>query len=306
MFVALVILTAFSLGSVSGRWTEEAGINDLETVLLSLKRTPPNDPCSVETNGCAGSIINVNTQNKNWLLNQNHFIGFDVLLMNKQPYQNYLRRRRRAATNLFEWQKSADGVIYVPYVIDGLDNAKRLTENLERAAVEYATHTCYRLVKRTNQKDYVNIGDFSGCWSQLGKRGGEQTMSLSKGCQSLDTVLHEFMHVLGFLHEHSRQDRDTHISVNYQNIDDKYRNQFLKFSPTFVHGVAYDFVSIMHYGRKSASNDPNKDSMTAIQNPKQNLGSPSGSSFSPGDIRQLNLKGMCGKEVEVYGGTYAT
>ena len=57
------------------------------------------------------------------------------------------------------------------------------------------------------------------CWSYVGKVGGQQYMSLSDGCQLVNIILHEFMHAIGFFHEHSRRDRDRYIRVNWENID---------------------------------------------------------------------------------------
>ncbi len=36
--------------------------------------------------------------------------------------------------------------------------------------------------------------------------------------QDVGTIIHEFLHVLGAIHEHNRPDRDDHIRVNWENI----------------------------------------------------------------------------------------
>lgn len=61
---------------------------------------------------------------------------------------------------------------------------------------------------------------FHRCWSQVGKRGGKQQLSLGSGCENKGRAIHELMHALGFLHEQSRQDRDEHVIILYQNIQD--------------------------------------------------------------------------------------
>ena len=73
--------------------------------------------------------------------------------------------------------------------------------------------------------------------------GGIQPLRLGPQCDTRKIVLHELMHALGFLHEHSefplypqnnflaRPDRDKYIKINWNLIDPHYkgktRNDFL-------------------------------------------------------------------------------
>ena len=44
------------------------------------------------------------------------------------------------------------------------------------------------------------------------------------------TPVHEFLHTLGFVHEHTRPDRDDFISINFDNIEpgeEKISHQFV-------------------------------------------------------------------------------
>jgi len=97
--------------------------------------------------------------------------------------------------------------------------------------------------------------------------GGQSTIGYSKTSycqlsQVLDgTVVHEFMHGLGFGHEHQRYDRDKYIAVNTANVVPAYVSQFTKVPQYWSVSSAgktinyeysrlmtsYDYASIMHY-----------------------------------------------------------
>ena len=72
------------------------------------------------------------------------------------------------------------------------------------------------------------------------------------------TPVHELVHTLGFVHEHTRPDRDDFISVNYDNIEPGEEKNFEKRPPGtsdfFEKGsvdtknTPYDVLSLLHYG----------------------------------------------------------
>lgn len=72
---------------------------------------------------------------------------------------------------------------------------------------------------------------------------------------NLATIMHEFIHVLGFYHMHSAYDRDDYVRIAKENIEDGKELNFNKYSSTYVShfNVSYDYNSVMHYGAYAGS-----------------------------------------------------
>lgn len=66
---------------------------------------------------------------------------------------------------------------------------------------------------------------------------------------SVDNFVHEFIHALGFHHEHQRHDRDDYINVHRENIQQEAQIWFDKLDARYwnTYGVEYNHRSIMHY-----------------------------------------------------------
>lgn len=62
-------------------------------------------------------------------------------------------------------------------------------------------------------------------------------------------IIHEFGHVIGFYHEHTRVDRDDHVSIDFSRISDELLAQYeiMDNPQPGYYGVPYDLFSIMHY-----------------------------------------------------------
>ena len=72
---------------------------------------------------------------------------------------------------------------------------------------------------------------FRSCCSFVGRRGGQaQAISIGKNCDKFGIVVHELGHVIGFWHEHTRPDRDQHIEILYQNIQEGQLNNAFSLS----------------------------------------------------------------------------
>ncbi|UYV68856.1 hypothetical protein LAZ67_6001289 [Cordylochernes scorpioides] len=92
------------------------------------------------------------------------------------------------------------------------------------------------------------------CYSSWGRDGGRQIVSLDEGCEPFGTILHELNHAVGFDHEQCRSDRDDHIEVLWDNIDEDEWDQFAKLEPHQNRLLSpFDFDSIMLYGPRSFS-----------------------------------------------------
>ncbi|XP_056146256.1 bone morphogenetic protein 1-like [Lampris incognitus] len=164
-----------------------------------------------------------------------------------------LLRRRRAATSRPErvWP---DGVI--PYMISGnFSGSQRAI--FRQAMRHWEKHTCVTFIERTTEESYI-IFTYRpcGCCSYVGRRGGgPQAISIGKNCDKFGIVVHELGHVIGFWHEHTRPDRDEHVSIIRDNIQPGQEYNFLKMEPGEVDslGEVYDFDSIMHYARNTFS-----------------------------------------------------
>lgn len=84
-----------------------------------------------------------------------------------------------------------------------------------------------------------------GCSSPVGRIGGRQTLRISPNCAVRGTVIHEFSHAIGLWHEQSREDRDSHVTVNTANAVEAHSHNFEK-KPSDDVGN-YNTSSIMHY-----------------------------------------------------------
>jgi len=89
------------------------------------------------------------------------------------------------------------------------------------------------------------------CEATVGRAGGEQQVGGSGGSFNpctVATILHELGHTIGLWHEQSRPDRDTYVSVNYNNLikgSISNFNQIYDNAQTF--GTLFDYASIMEY-----------------------------------------------------------
>lgn len=94
-----------------------------------------------------------------------------------------------------------------------------------------------------------------GCWSEVGfLNDGEQEVNLAPdtpgvGCFRIGTVIHEFLHTLGFYHMQSATERDDYVKIAWEHIIPGLEHNFEVYPADMISnfGVDYDVLSVMHY-----------------------------------------------------------
>lgn len=142
----------------------------------------------------------------------------------------------------------------MPYDIDpALPNKGRVAYAIN----EWQTKVGVKFVKRTaanasQYPNYVHVFKSDGCWSYVGMQGGKQNLSLADGCGNVATI-HELGHAWGLWHEQSREDRDLFVTIKWANIQAGKSSNFNQHITDGDDVGAYDYASIMHYGRYAFS-----------------------------------------------------
>jgi hypothetical protein len=138
------------------------------------------------------------------------------------------------------------GLVY--YDFDA--SISQLNRDRTRAAMDFleaATEMGTVFIPRTNEPDYIHIIEAGGNWSSVGMQGGSQDLSMYNWSYQF-IICHELIHALGRLHQQSRSDRDSYITVNWECIDTNYAYNYNMCEQCPNYGE-YDFESVMHYSQ---------------------------------------------------------
>lgn len=136
--------------------------------------------------------------------------------------------------------------VHVPVKIEVESRKNRV----EKALRTFEKFTPIRFTPYDGEQDFITMRsvDQDVCQSYLGKKGGEQEILLHSSCSS-GQIIHELMHALGFVHEHSRADRDQYIQIHWDNIFVPQKNQFQKLDEKISQPASYpfDYYSVLLY-----------------------------------------------------------
>jgi len=120
-----------------------------------------------------------------------------------------------------------------------------------------SNHVFYFRPRLPDDQHFVKITYGNGCSGTVGYWPGiESTLTLANpGCfsPSAGIIQHELLHILGFYHEQSRPDRDSYVTIHYENIKRDPPNtvdNFKKYQwgiDVLNQNTPYDYGSIMHY-----------------------------------------------------------
>ncbi|XP_068438895.1 high choriolytic enzyme 1-like [Clinocottus analis] len=188
------------------------------------------------------------------------------------------------------WKKGSNGLVTIPFTISNQFPSGE-KKKIDYAMKSFAKSTCIRFAPRKNEYDYISIENKGGCYSALGRTGGRQELSLNRrGCLYHGIIQHEINHALSFQHEQTRSDRDSHVLINWDNIDPNMAYNFHK-QDTNNLNTPYDYSSIMHYGRTAFSIRQGADSITPIPNRNAQIGQRKG--LSKWDIKRIKKLYNC-------------
>ncbi|MDH7445009.1 M12 family metallopeptidase [Aquimarina sp. 2201CG14-23] len=151
---------------------------------------------------------------------------------------------------------------------------------------EWTTKTNIKFKERTNENYYVTItSSGAGCncaSANLGVNGNRGRINM--GIRTSEVVMiHEIGHTLGYIHEQTRSDRDNHVRILFENIQDGAASQFRK-NNNSVNIGEFDIKSTMMYGAYTFSKNgqPTIVQLDGTTHPRRRP------ELSPGDITGTN------------------
>lgn len=155
-------------------------------------------------------------------------------------------------------------------------------QQIEKAIAAIRDVTCVKFVRFNPKKhrDFITIvGNYSGCFASVGRQGRGQVINLQPysieiGCFKRYTIVHMFLHALGFSHSQSATNRNEYIKIEWERIKESDRQHFDKFGADILTKADkdYDYDSVMHSPPTAFSTDKEKPTMVALKSTNAAMG----------------------------------
>ncbi|XP_047989958.1 zinc metalloproteinase nas-4-like [Leguminivora glycinivorella] len=129
---------------------------------------------------------------------------------------------------------------------------------IEEGIADIERHTCIKFrYREPSDTAYVRLtGAPDGCYANVGywESRGPHTYNLARNtpgvsCFRHATIVHEWMHILGFFHMHSTHNRDDYVRIAFENIRPGSEHNFNIREADLVsnYELPYDYVSCLQY-----------------------------------------------------------
>ncbi|VXB51809.1 conserved hypothetical protein [Flavobacterium sp. 9AF] len=131
----------------------------------------------------------------------------------------------------------------------------------------WGTQLDFNFIEISEKKgDYILIKqnyNGSAYTTSIGKKGGEQIISIDPRYYGSGNIAHEIGHSIGLFHEQKKSDRDNFIKINYTNLKPNWVSPYEKSKTRTT--TPFDYNSIMLYGSRASASvvyDSNTPIMT--------------------------------------------
>ena len=170
---------------------------------------------------------------------------------------------------------------------------RELKDRVEWAMAYFNQETGVRFVEfdETQDEDGVVFSFKSElpCSSFVGRIGGLQQIFLNFDCGT-QSILHEMMHTLGFVHEQQLPFRDSFVDILWSNIEEESLHNFAEAPEIWTKhyqstGSSFDYESVMIYNDQAFA----KPGAKSMASKTDQLISPTQQGLSKNDLERINV-----------------